>query len=238
MNMMQLQSAIKKCITPLKNRVYTMITRAVLETVNDSEQMQELKLNLLAGESRTNVERFQDFGFSSNPPTSSEVIALSVGGNRDHLIAIVAHDRATRVKDLASGESVVYTDDGTKIHLKKGGIVDVITATQVNINCPESVFSGNVTIQGNLTVIGTSLLTGAVSMLNTLTVALTATISGLLSALGYSGLGGGAVTSSVDISTSANVSGGGTDLATIKTTFNTHNHNETGTVTNAPNQSV
>ena len=120
----QMQSLIKNMIAPLRNRVYTMITRAILETANDSDGMQLVKVNLLAGESREKVERFQNFGFSSNPPASSECVALAMGGNRDHLIVVVCDDRKTRVKGLATGESVQYNANGDKMHLKADGTLE------------------------------------------------------------------------------------------------------------------
>lgn len=136
MSVERMRNFVSQMIAPLRNRVYTMITRAIIEVVKDTDGMQVVKLNLLAGETRSDVERFQNFGFSSNPPVGAECVALAVGGNRDHLIVIVADDRKTRVKNLAKGESVVYTDDGTIIHLKKGGIVQILAATKIDIDVP------------------------------------------------------------------------------------------------------
>jgi len=115
---------VSRKLMPLRNRVYTMITRAVLETVNDSEKMQLVKVSLLAGETRSDVERFQNFGFTSFPPDGAECVAVAVGGNRDHLIIVVADDRATRLKDLAKGESAQYNSRGDKWHLKKDGTLE------------------------------------------------------------------------------------------------------------------
>lgn len=119
-----MRNFVSKMMMPLRNRVYTMITRAVLETADDTDGMQVVKVNLLAGEARDGVERFQNFGFSSNPPEGAECVAVSVGGNRDHLIIIVADDRKTRVKNLAKGESVQYNSKGDKWHLKADGTLE------------------------------------------------------------------------------------------------------------------
>lgn len=124
MSLDKLRNVVNQMIMPLRNRVYTMITRAVIETVKDSGNMQLVKVNLLAGEARDDVERFQNFGFSSNPPDGSECVAVSIGGNRDHLIIIVADDRNSRVKGLLKGESVQYNDKGDKWHLKTDGTLE------------------------------------------------------------------------------------------------------------------
>lgn len=120
----QISLAIATMIAPLRNRIYTMITRAVIETVNDTGEMQLVKVNLLAGETRSDVERFQNFGFTSVPPNGAECVAIAVGGNRDHLIVIAADDRASRIVGLLKGESVQYNANGDKIHLKADGTLE------------------------------------------------------------------------------------------------------------------
>lgn len=132
-----IRSVVSNMIKPLRNRVYMMITRAVIETVKDGKGMQLVKLKLLAGETRDDIERFQNFGFSSNPPVGSEALSLAVGGNREHLIVVAVEDRRVRVKNLKNGESIVYTDDGTIIHLKKAGEVEILAATKIDVKVPE-----------------------------------------------------------------------------------------------------
>jgi len=117
----QIAEVVSQMLKPLRNRVYLMITKAVIETVNDSGGMQVVKLSSLAGEERDEIERFQNFGFSSHPPPNAEAIAVSVLGNRDNLVVIVADDRATRPKDLEEGESVFYNAFGDKLILNKEG---------------------------------------------------------------------------------------------------------------------
>jgi len=106
---MSMQAVVERMIRPLRNRVYTIITRAVLETVRDDEKMQLVKLSLLAGESRSDVERFQNFGVTSHPLPGAEAVAVAVGGNRDHLIVIATDDRRFRIKDLPAGGVAIYS---------------------------------------------------------------------------------------------------------------------------------
>ena len=124
MSMREIRSIVENMLRPLKNRIYTTITRGIIETANDFNGMQVVKVNLLAGEARSDVERFQNFGFSSNPPTNSECVALAIGGNRDHLIIIVADDRTSRITGLKEGESVQYNSNGDKMHLKNDGTLE------------------------------------------------------------------------------------------------------------------
>jgi len=112
--MEMVKNTIRQMMTPLRNRVYGIITRAVIESVKDSEGMQVMKLNMLAGESRTDVERFQNFGFTSNPPDNAEAVVVAVGGNRDHLIVVSVSHRQSRLKGLPKGGSAIHSSDGTK----------------------------------------------------------------------------------------------------------------------------
>lgn len=128
----QLKNMFEAMIRPLRNRVYTMISRALIESVKDSDGMQLVKLNIREGETRTNVERFQNFGFSSNPPNSVESIVLAIGGDSDHLVGVADNDRATRPKNLSKGESVFYNAFGDKIVLTSGG--DAKGALRANLD--------------------------------------------------------------------------------------------------------
>lgn len=125
-------------VRPLRNRVYTMITRAVIESADDTDGMQVLKINLLAGETRDKVERFQNFGFTSNPPTKSEGVALAVGGNRDHLIVVVAGDRVSRIKDLKSGESAFHNEKGDHLTFKNTGDLKGEISNNVELEISEN----------------------------------------------------------------------------------------------------
>ncbi len=130
----QMATIAKQIIMPLRNRVYTIISRAVLESVDDTMKMQLVKMSLLAGENRSDVERFQNYGFTSVPKPGAEAIAVSVGGNRDHLITLVVDDRRFRLKAMAEGEVAIYTDEGDKIHLKRNGIIQIVASSKVDVD--------------------------------------------------------------------------------------------------------
>ena len=117
----QLKNFVMQMLRPLRNRVYTMISRGVIESIKDDLGMQTVKVNILAGENRDDVEHFQPFGFSSNPPPGSECLVFAMGGDREHLIILAVNDRETRPKNLEKGESVFYNAFGDKLVLNKDG---------------------------------------------------------------------------------------------------------------------
>lgn len=131
-----------------------MISRAVVLLVNDGLKLQGLQLSMLADEVRDDVERFQNYGFTSHPHPGAEAVAASVAGNRDHVLVLAVDDRRFRLKALAQGEVAIYTDEGDKVVLKRGGTVEVTAATKVHLLTPLVHCTGNLQVDGNATVTG------------------------------------------------------------------------------------
>lgn len=119
--MKQFQRMVLDAIKPLRARVVMITSRGVIESVDDTKKMQTVKGSFLAGEARDGMERFQNFGFSSNPPPNTEAVAVFIGGNREHGIIVGCDDRGTRFTGLDVGESVQYNNSGHFAHLKNTG---------------------------------------------------------------------------------------------------------------------
>lgn len=127
---------LRKILAPLSKRIALMVSRAVVSLVKDSFAMQGLQVQALADEV-LDVERFQNYGFTSVPLAGAEAIVLSLGGHRDHAIAIAVDDRRYRKKNLASGEVALYTDEGDYILFKRGRTIEVVAGTKVKVTAPE-----------------------------------------------------------------------------------------------------
>lgn len=115
--------------TPLDaaRRIYNHFTRGTLKKANDSPKMQEVDLDLLADESKTKVERIQNYGITSVPlpekdNDSAEVVIAFIGGLRDHPVVIAIDDRRYRLKGLKDGEVALYDDQGQVVHLTRDGL--------------------------------------------------------------------------------------------------------------------
>lgn len=170
-------------IADVKRRALLAVARCVIALVNDGKKMQAVQVNLLEGETRDNVERMQEYGFTSNPLPGAEAVMVSVGGNREHGLVIACDDRRFRVKGMAPGEVCIYSDEGDKVHFKRGKVIEVTTdtltvnaATAINLNAPtintngdtfnvsasasanfttpDTTMSGHATAQGNFTDLG------------------------------------------------------------------------------------
>lgn len=143
-------SGLGRALDPLKRRVMLMVGRAVVEYINDATKMQSAQVSLLEGEVREKVEHFQQYGFTSVTEPGAEGVALSVSGNRDHVILIAVDDRRYRKANLLPGEVAVYSKWGDYILLKEGEI-EVVHATKVKITCPLVTMSGDLEVDGNIT---------------------------------------------------------------------------------------
>lgn len=156
LNSNELMRIIKRCTQPLSNRIAMLIGRCVLLATNDAQGIQKINSQVLAGEILEDIERFQNYGMTSNPPSNSEGVILFPLGNREHGICVSVDNRQFRLKSLAQGEVAIYTDEGDKIHFKRGNIIEVATETA-------NITATNVNLTGDLSVTGNIVATGNVS---------------------------------------------------------------------------
>lgn len=122
----------KRLIAPLRRRMFLSLSRGILEAVNNNaDPVQKLQITVLANDTRTDVERTQEFGFESYPvPGTAETINLSFNGNQDQTVVICVQDRELRPTDGVEGESIQYSkndkDTPHRVHLKADGSTDII----------------------------------------------------------------------------------------------------------------
>ena len=156
-------SAMQRTLRPLLQRLQLMIGRAVVLLVNDGTKLQGLQVSLLADEVRDQVERFQNYGFTSHPLPGAEAVAASVAGNRDHVLVIAVDDRRYRLTALQQGEVAIYTDEGDKIVLKRGGTIEVTASTKVVLDTPLVECTGDVAVAGTVTA-GVDVVAAGISL--------------------------------------------------------------------------
>ena len=133
-----------------------LLARGTVVLANSANKLQSLQMRLTAGEVSDDMEHFEPYGFTSHPLAGAEGIATFLGGDRSHAVVLVVADRRYRLKALAEGEVAIYTDEGDKIHFKRGRVIDIDTATlnirassAVNIDTPTLTQSGKIVSQGD-----------------------------------------------------------------------------------------
>jgi phage baseplate assembly protein V len=117
---------LKRLLRPITNKIFLLIGRALLTTINNAEQTQKIQVTALNGETITDIERFQEYGFESYPNLNSEVVIGFLNGNRDQGIALCVHDRANRPTTLTASEVEVYSLNGNKITMKANGEIHIL----------------------------------------------------------------------------------------------------------------
>jgi phage baseplate assembly protein V len=119
------------------------VARAVLNRVNDVKKMQTVQLTALEGETRADVERVHEYGFTSVPLEGAEAVAVFPGGFREQGLVIATDDRRYRLTGLTAGEVAIYTDQGDKVVIERGGTIRVTASTKVVIAAPLVELAGN-----------------------------------------------------------------------------------------------
>ncbi|MEP9372622.1 phage baseplate assembly protein V [Mesorhizobium sp. KR1-2] len=133
-----------RLIAPTHRRIMHIVSRAKLTMVSDAEGLQRLQVSVLNGETRDNVERFQQYGFSSHPQAGAEVLMLSLGGSRDHPVIIAVDDRRTRPGGAAAGETEVYNDAGVSLRLLADGTLLIKGPLKVRMETPMLEVTGDI----------------------------------------------------------------------------------------------
>lgn len=107
-------------------------TEGIIVAVNDTGQVQTVDVQTNAGV-YAGVEVFQPFGHASSPPAQGAVaILLAIGGDPANLRAFIKAPQR-RLGKLARGESAIYGSDGSRVHIRQGGTIDVLGATAVHM---------------------------------------------------------------------------------------------------------
>ncbi|MDH4449212.1 MAG: phage baseplate assembly protein V [Rhodoferax sp.] len=106
----------------LISRLRGMVARAVIRLVNDEVGLQAVQVSTTADNDPDDVERLQNYGFSSVPFAGAEGVALAVGGSQAHMIVINVDDRRYRIKGLKSGEVAIYDDLGKSVLMGRDGM--------------------------------------------------------------------------------------------------------------------
>jgi len=109
---------IEMLVNPILNKINLMFSQCVIKIVTDKNKTQTIQTELHDGEVREKVERWQEYGFTCNPPSNSEALCLFLGGERDRGFIIATENKNYRVLDLKEGEVCLYTHEKDKIHFQ------------------------------------------------------------------------------------------------------------------------
>jgi len=159
---MDIADSVRSIMRPLEHRIRSIAAACTLTGVDDSTDLQNVQITLLAGERLSNAIRNQPFGLSANPPAGAVGLAISIGGSRTHTIVFGGED-ASRPKNLPTGATQLYDASGNQVLLNNDGTILIKASSKVTVQAPDTECSGNLKVDGNLTVSGTGVVAGALS---------------------------------------------------------------------------
>ncbi|MFM0243779.1 phage baseplate assembly protein V [Paraburkholderia sediminicola] len=129
-------------------RIQMMFGRGRVTYVDDSGSVQKVQVRLSGLETSDNRLRMMEFGFTSNPPDGTDVLALHISGDRSAGTVFATNHQQSRPRGLQGGETMLYSQDGKYVYMTaSGGIsvfangqpVNVTGATTVTINASTEV---------------------------------------------------------------------------------------------------
>ena len=142
----------------LAHRIAMLFGRGVVHGVDDTSARQTLQVEMLKDEVLDNVERMQNYGFTSHP-TGGDVAVGFISGAREQGIILVVDDRRYRITTLQPGEVVMYDDLGNRVELLRE-MVKITAVQHLEAVAPTAHFVADVVIDGSLTVNGSLINNG------------------------------------------------------------------------------
>lgn len=150
-------SSLSRLTAPLLRRMRLIAGRCMLDAVNDELQKQNVQVRLLSGESASEVENFQQAGFTSVPLPGAVGLYLATGGKRTSLASFLLENKGRRKRGLKPGEACIYHigEDDHYLILESGGIARLVckrfiveAEQEANFNTPKVTFAKDVVIGG------------------------------------------------------------------------------------------
>lgn len=117
--------------------IKTIIRRVIISAIREG-QIKRFDSTGVAGEQLNDREMFQHYGFTSSPQNGAEGVLLGAG---NVLYLVAEDDRRYRVT-LQQGEVAIYTDEGDKIHFKRGKSIEIISGAKVLVTAPAVELAG------------------------------------------------------------------------------------------------
>jgi phage gp45-like len=147
------ERGLRALLGPLARRLGQLAARAVVRAVDDGHTRQLLQVEILQGELREGVERFQPYGLTCVPHAGSDAVVLSLGGHRAQAVIVAVEDRRYRLVGLAPGEVALFDDVGHCVHLQRDRI-RIASPDAIELSAPTLRITANVEVTGDTTFNG------------------------------------------------------------------------------------
>jgi len=120
-------------------------------------QLQQIQIKTLR-----NIEdamKVGQFGFNSKAPIDSRCIVARIGNES----IVIANEHLASIIDIASGDSILYNENGDFVKVEKNKIT--ITANNVEVNATTATINADLEVDGDIKATGDVLADGEVTAL-------------------------------------------------------------------------
>ena len=108
-----------------------VVSRAVVRGTSDSGETQTANVTTHANVHRNGIEIVQPFGLASRPRAGGLMVVLAVGGDQGDLVGLPVSVPADRFGGLDEGETAIYAADGSRVHIRADGSIEVLAQTKL-----------------------------------------------------------------------------------------------------------
>lgn len=127
----------------IKDKLENILKIGNVSKVNGSDgSLQEIQAKTLR-----NIEdamKVGQFGFNSKAPKDSRCIVAKIGNEN----IVIANEHIASIIDVASGDTVVYNENGDYVKIEENLIT--VKASELIVDSANSTFTGNVSVDGDL----------------------------------------------------------------------------------------
>lgn len=102
------------------------MVRGIIKSITEGK-IKKVSASGRSEETFDDREYFQHYGFTSRPLKDGELILIREG---NHIVAIASDDRRYRIA-VEDGEVALYTDEGDKIHFKRGKEIEIVCGNKL-----------------------------------------------------------------------------------------------------------
>lgn len=141
---------LQRVLSPLRRGLQQVVRVCTLNRVNDADSIQTVQVETLSGEV-VEVPRIQDYGITSVPLPGAKGVVVAIGGKTNGYVCIKMDDKRYRQVNLKPGEVALYDNQGQLVHLKQGGLMDLIANTKITAKVPLFRIEGKLDVTGDIT---------------------------------------------------------------------------------------
>jgi phage baseplate assembly protein V len=129
-----------------QRKVALMVARGIVQYVEDEHGLQQINLLVTAGDLWSEVQRFQEYGFTSSPLPGAEAIVCAIGGLRSFGAIVATDDRRYRLQTLPKGGVALYDAHGSTVVLDNAGDITATGTGIITATAPTVVVNASVKV--------------------------------------------------------------------------------------------